>query len=142
MQDIQQGDWKLDTVICRSNDTYLSTMCTKIPKRTAFEATQGRKFNASYKSGRLWGPSSCSLQVYSPRDAQELLSRTGGFMVVGESVERHVGQAFLNVLTGDFESSAISHVDPKCAPSDRKKWTECYDPDLCHGEMQFSEKVR
>jgi hypothetical protein len=144
MQDIQDGVWVSDTDVCQSSDAYLSTMCTKVPKLTAFETSQNRKFNDSYKPGLLWGPSKCSLRAYSALEARALMTRIGGFMVVGESVERHVAQAFINVLTDDFAgTSAISHLDKVCPPSgNKKKWSVCYDPKLCKGDMQFSEKVR
>lgn len=39
-------------------------------------------------------------------------------------------------------SGSLSHKEKRCAPTGRKKKydPECYDPNLCKGELQFSEK--
>jgi len=90
MQDIQYGAWTSDRSVCASPQPYLKTLCSQTPEKTSFVLSQMSASNIA--PGLLWRPNNCSLKIFNGRSSRELLSRIGGFVVIGESVERHVAQ--------------------------------------------------
>ena len=74
---------------------------------------------------QLWqAEAGCSMHVYSAREACELLRRTGGLAIGGDSLLRHLYLGLLNVASDDYERGGL---DPSL-------------PQSCNGGMQFSEK--
>lgn len=92
--------------------------------------------------GLLWRPTDCAMKHFSEEAACRLLTLVGGMAIFGDSISRHVYQAILNVLSGDYAQGGKQQqrLPPQYSPDANGTLVlrkEGFDPAECRWARQF-----
>ena len=110
------------SVLCSGSSSSERQLLASVQKYEMHTATADPR-----PGGYVWRPRGCKLRLFTASEACRVVQRNRGLFICGESLQRHLYEGLLLVLTGNYEQGALANTRRPAALR------------ACRGEMQFAD---